>query len=1306
MDDNIENFIELRRTFFELPREYTQKAESDDLELSEAFGLRTGKDLGWDELLKLHRVILLAEAGTGKTEEIRQTAKKLRSEGKPAFFLRLEHVSAGLEGAFEEGDFEEFRAWADSYEEGWLFLDSVDEARLKNPLDFEQAIRKIANELRPALQRVHITITGRSDKWRAKTDLALCNKQLAYDASREAEDDFADDIPLPDDDWKFDKEAQQSEGKGENDGEFKVYSISDLSSGQVEAFARGRDVSDVPNFLSEIERQEAWAFTTRPQDLLDVIEFWNTNGRIGTRSELIENSVQRRLMERKENTAAANPISLEQVRKGAKLIAAASTLMKEAAIRVPDGSENRIGIDAQSILSNWTNEECKTLLGRPIFDAAIYGAVRFHHRRVREYLTAEWIHDALENGASRKAVNSLFFKRQYGVDVLIPSMRPVLSWLVLLDEKIRKKACSIEPEVVFEGGDPSRLPVNTRREILRSVCAKIADDTSRHSVTDYSAVQRFANPDMADEIKSLVSAHKANSEITSFLVRMIWQGRITQALPEAKSFALDSETERYTRMAAIRAIKEIGSDADFQDVLNSLLAQESPIDRRLLADTVDHLNPSQESVDWIFRALEKTSDRGKYSTDGLSHSLVKFAGRLDCDAAFAFVRQVESFLEREPVIERRYCEVSRRFGWLMNCGAKAVEKLVTSRHPDSLSPESLSVLAKIPPFKDYAEFEHRTLDTDIANLAKDWTDFRFALFWKDVEVTRKRFHSEKDKRLTNFWQAHTLRQFWSFDEGDFERVLGEIEERTVLDDRLVALSLAFQLYKENGRPRKWRERLKRLVKGENELEERLASLLRPPPQSEDERRWKQQEARWKQQSKKRKEKRRKHHAEWQEWLSANFQRLCDKDLLRRTFGNDQFLNAQYYLLERMRKQRSDSTHWTQGNWRDLTEEFGEEVATAFRDGLMFSWRLYTPALRAEKDRENSTSVSVILGLSGLEIEASETDGWPDKLSKEEVELACRYAFEELNGFPSWFPKLHKSFPKPVIECLLREIDWELASAENGQEKHYIVDKVSWSGHTLWDDLAPELLKRLESEPRSLKYLGSLLKIVQSSQSVSDDSIARLAAKKCETESDTDHVAKGFAAWIGVEPAKAIEALSAYLKRLPKNSDAVQVAMSVVVSLTGEERTGSQAREGFKSPEYLKRLYLLMHEYIKVEEDIERAGKGVYSPELRDHAQDARNRLFQILKEIPGRSAYLALNELAKIHPAESYRAWMSRHARERAEIDADRAALTGEEFLEFKAMLEGSEKDWTRFLHLKPSVFGMGVNLNEVWLSLKRRFGW
>ena len=63
---------------------------------------------------------------------------------------------------------------------GGYSLDSVDEARLRDPKDFERAIRKIAGHLRPALQRSHIIVTGRVNAWRAKTDLMLCNKQLEF----------------------------------------------------------------------------------------------------------------------------------------------------------------------------------------------------------------------------------------------------------------------------------------------------------------------------------------------------------------------------------------------------------------------------------------------------------------------------------------------------------------------------------------------------------------------------------------------------------------------------------------------------------------------------------------------------------------------------------------------------------------------------------------------------------------------------------------------------------------------------------------------------------------------------------------------------------------------------------------------------------------------------------------------------------------------------------------------------------------------------------------------------------------------
>ena len=170
----------------------------------------------------------------------------------------------------------------------------------------------------------------------------------------------------------------------------------------------------------------------------------------------------------------------------------------------------------------------------------------------------------------------------------------------------------------------------------------------------------------------------------------------------------------------------------------------------------------------------------------------------------------------------------------------------------------------------------------------------------------------------------------------------------------------------------------------------------------------------------------------------------------------------------MRKLRDDSNHWTQGNWRDLTKEYGIEIATAFRDGLVSSWRIYKPTLRSEKTDNNGTPIYVILGLSGLEIESRETHNWPDNLSEEDVRLACRYAFLELNGFPNWFPKLHESFPNIVSSCVLREIEWELKTEEPDKDKYYIISKASGSGQWLWDDIAPELLKILQKEPLNLQ----------------------------------------------------------------------------------------------------------------------------------------------------------------------------------------------------------------------------------------------
>jgi hypothetical protein len=104
---------------------------------------------------------------------------------------------------------------------------------------------------------------------------------------------------------------------------------------------------------------------------------------------------------------------------------------------------------------------------------------------------------------------------------------------------------------------------------------------------------------------------------------------------------------------------------------------------------------------------------------------------------------------------------------------------------------------------------------------------------------------------------------------------------------------------------------------------------------------------------------------------------------------------------------------------------------------------------------------------------------------------------------------------------------------------------------------------------------------------------------------------------------------------------------------------------FRQAEHLKSLYVLMHRYIRAKEDINRAGGGVYSPELRDDAQDARNRLFNLIAEIPGKTSYTVIKQLVQEHPDPDYRPWMAKQAYIRAEEDGDLEPWSAEQVSAF-----------------------------------------
>lgn len=1275
LSDVFGRYVELQRTFHEL-----SQAGGEDEEIVRIFQI--GQRMTWQTLLESPRVVILSEAGSGKTREIRQAAQTLRGQGKAAFFLRLENVTDCFEDAFEAetGTFDQFEDWLASNEEGWLLLDSVDEARLRNPGDFERAIRTLGRKTNTAKDRVHVVITGRTSAWRARSDLDICLKAFPPPHTK-----TQGKVP-PADHVSDEIEETFNTGntkKAEKPG-FLVVSLDDLNKGQIEEFARAKGIYNTQVFLAAIERADAFSFCARPEDLSELVQFWIDKGKIGGRLELMQNSVERRLEERDQARRDYRPLSLDRAREGAMLIAAAATLSRTQTLRIPDGTAHIEGLDIRQVLSDWDDRDQATLLARPIFDEAIYGTVRFHHRSVREYLTAAWFARLLQAQTSRRRIEGLFFREQYGMDIIVPTLRPILPWLVLLDEKILDRVRRVSPEILFEGGDPALLPVDVRRYVLAEVCGQIVSGSSGRSMQDISAVQRFANPDMAADIEVLLQKYSGNDEIIAFLMRMIWVGELVALRPIALKFALNPDGEHYVRVTAIRALAAIGDAADLELLRVSFLGEASELDRDWFGEILEETEPTGETIAWTFACTEKLAEQQRFSVDHAAINLDPFFAAAQIDLLPDVIARLNLLLETPPVIERRYCEISEHYRWLLPIAGKLLSRLIVDHHPGALSAASLSILRKISAAKGYGIDHIEEVQKQLYETIAGWAELRYALFWSEVSATRLALDRNKGERLTEHWQVTMWGSFSTFCPVDFPYMLEEIVNRPDEDDRLVALSLAFALYLNADRPTGWRDKLKRRTAKEPGLAERLHQYLHPGPRSAESHRLEKTQARWQREDAARKLKDAAYHDEWRNYFD---EKLSDARAAQEA-APGAISNPLYYLFQQARSKQVIAQRWTDYNWQRLAERYGEAPALFYRDGVVGFWRNYRPQLRSEGYPANTTASGTILGLAGLEIEAIECcNSFPSALSEDEVIRACHYASFELNGFPLWFPGLYAAFPLVVSRFMLQEITYELTALSKEGDPSYILSDVSWSGQWAWDGLGTGILELLrQQEPTNADMLKKLLKILNGS-SVPDALITGLAIEKCRTIKAPDNLAHWLAVWCGTQPSTAIAALAEKTSEVEDLEARGDMVMKFITALWGERRGGSiDAREAYRTPEHLKALYLMVHQYVRAEEDIERAGTGVYSPGLRDRAQDSRNSLLSALTDIPGKEAFLALVEISKLHPVASMRPWILHRARTKAEQDGDMQAWSPSQVRIFANDIErtpDNHRDLADLVHLR-----------------------
>lgn len=556
-------------------------------------------------------------------------------------------------------------------------------------------------------------------------------------------------------------------------------------------------------------------------------------------------------------------------------------------------------------------------------------------------------------------------------------------------------------------------------------------------------------------------------------------------------------------------------------------------------------------------------------------------------------------------------------------------------------------------------------DARLREIVPAWFELNRVLFWHDVAEVRAEFAKE-NKRLVQWWQARIMRDFWAFHPDDFDFALGEITARPLLDDKLVALSLAFSLYAENGRPKAWLKSLKCSTNENTELAESLATLLHPRPDP-NRSRWKQQEKVYARRQKKRKAKEAERRTNWATWLREHTEVIRDVTVAQKAT----VWTAQQYLADRMRETGKDRNRWSHSNWRDLQKDHGQDVAEAFRDGAMAYWRQYTPPLRSEGiDKPNSVPYAVVFGLSGLEIESRELNAWTSHLSEEEAEKAVRYALWEMNGLPDWMPDLFQSFRRVALSVIVREIEWEMAQPKPDEASSYVLSDIVWHGEWATAELAPSVLERLATiDVINADALRDCLRIVFRSQ-ITSAGLAEVASRRVDSAPTLELRAIWFAVWVATAPRRGFDAFAQAVSEIADHADALNFSMQFAVTLLGDLSHGVDARPDFKTVDVLKDIYLLLHRYIKIESDLERAGTGVYSPTIRDMAQEVRERIFALMQEVPGKEAFIALNEISEWHPDVNSRRWISKNLVRRAEQDSDLSAWSSADMVSFAETAE------------------------------------
>ncbi len=1169
----------------------------------------------WNDLLQSKRVLLISEAGTGKTYECRQQAERLWNEGKPAFFIELASLaSLDLPSLLDDEENQRLSAWiASQNDEATFFLDSFDELKLSCG-SFKQALINLKKAINGQLGRARIVITTRPTPF----DEQLAHRLLPVPKApppEPSEETFAK-IAMRD------GLNQRDEDKKTTIPDWRTVALMPLSDAQIMQFASTKGVDNPSALMDDLRKRNAEDFARRPQDLIELCADWKIHKRIGLHRDQVASNVRIKLQPRDDRPEPAE-LSVDKAIAGASRLALAMQLMRCFTLRhnaASDDIEQEAVLDPRNILSDWNPNERKALLERALFSFASYGRVRFHHRSVIEYLAAERLKALLQSGGMNfQALRRLLFAKTKGKIIVRPSLRPVAAWLALAESRIFELLRDNEPAVLLREGDPQALMPDQRKQALRAYVERYGEGGWRGLHVPLIQVHRFASPQLADEINALWQKGIENPDVRETLLSLIEIGRITGCADLAHHVAKDVNAPPDERVTAIRALAAV-SDPRLKEMVSEAVSGGDQWPDEVVRRAIIRLFPDHLSVAQFCQALGWLKEDERSSIGDLGYLLPRWISDVELDQ-----QSLETL--RDGLVNL----VSEGLQWEENwkpftCARPHLSNALAATCVRGLELEisdawlSASVLAL------GLHDEHDVDDDAYKALRKRLTGLPAAinqcLFWAEHALVESfQASSEPWSRLYQITHNGSVELNVQRDLPWIKECLGDQARSN--RDRAVLLEAAMRL---SPNQEAWRDHvvgLKPLVGDQLDLLGRIDEYLQPPKYTEKHKQWEKKAA---ERKKQREQREAKNRASW-----ILFWREIAND--PETAFSDKKVDNTVWDLWCVMCRSSNDRRGAGWNRRFIEQQFGIETADRLRHILMGVWRKDHPTLPSERpeDKRNQYPIKWELGLAAIYAEAEDPQ-WAAKLSDAEAELAARYAPMKLNGLPSWLESLVLAHPDQVDAILGKELSWELQQPKYSsllQSMDYVADPVAkrffprlrrWLDETVSATLDMEADKFAE---RLQQVITMLLKHADA------DMGAHLLITAQQRLDDDPTNALNFI-WLKtvmrLAPALGVPELERRIQIVQpaQNSEAVKW----FGTLFGDRDDAIPLANPAFTPALLLRLLRLAYHHVREEDDIERAGTGAYRSGVRDHAQHARNNILNALLDAKGEEAWQAKMAMA------------------------------------------------------------------------------